>query len=144
MIHLLFKETETLENLNSCHLSLYGRSIYIYMCMWVCLIANNNWLFFSSLSILPHSHLRKPCLLSTLSPNRLDQTFHRSKGNCLGLRGLRFRFLPTRNKQKFCLCQQSMQLSRMSDDINMDFEVKMSLGKHFPANPCAFPNLRAG
>lgn len=27
----------------------------------------------------------------------------------------------------------------MNDDVNLDFKVKTSLGKHFPADPSAFP-----
>lgn len=37
-----------------------------------------------------------------------------------------------------------MQLSRMNGDVAMDSEVKMRLGKHFPADQGAFWNLRAG
>lgn len=133
------------ENLKS-FTSHQGKFIYTYKCMWVCPICKLQWIvcFSHSCPFCPISHLGKSWLMRAFSTNWLDQTFHRSKGNCIGLKGLLFQFLLTRNKKKFCLCQQSMQLSRMGDDVNKDFKIKICLGKHFPVAQCAFPNLRAG
>lgn len=102
--------------------------------------------FSHSCPFCPTGHLRKPLLMRAFSPKLAGSNFPSigQKGNCIGLKGLLFQFLLTRNKQKFCLCQQSMQLSRMGDDVNMDFKIKIRLGKHFPVAQHAFPNLRAG
>lgn len=134
-----------MENLKS-FTSHRGKFIYTYRCTWVGPICKppRTVCFSHSCPLCPINHQGKSWLRKAPSPNWLDQTFHRSKGNCIGLKGLLFQFLLTRNKQKFCLGQRSMQLSRTGDGVNMDFAIQIRLGQHFPVAPCAFPNPRAG
>lgn len=144
MISLLFKEGTEIGKSWIIHISPGEVRSHLQMYVGMSDMQTTMDCFPHSCPLCPISRLGKSWLMRAFSPNRLDQTFHRLKGNCIGLKGLLFRFLLTRNKQKFCLCPRRMQLSRMGDDVNMDFKIKTCRGKHFPVAQCAFPNLRAG